>query len=1332
MPSLLLANRGGAWRRCLNCFCAVLGLALSNALADEPADKFFDATHVWSIHLELVPDEYRALQPAAGFGFPGGPPPAGGPETAPPTANTDGETPRATESNLFGVAFPWVRAEMTVGGESSGTIGLRYAGDAGYLAAAGNLKRPLKFEFERFGGRPFRGLRAINLHAGALDPSKLRESVALAAFRAAAVPAPCTTLAEVTLTVPGEYDRALLGLYTVVEEVDGAFLEDRLGTAEGLRLKPQFLRDIEYLGEDFAAYRNQYRPLAEPTAAEAGRVVAFARLVQQASDEQFRREIGDYLDVEAFLRFMAANALTSNLESFFALGHNYHLHLHPQSHRFAFIPGDLEFSLANFLLMGTAEQLMDLSLTRPYPGECRLAERLLAIDDVSARYRQIVAELSSGALAPEWWLAQVEALEDAADGPLARENEARTARGEPAPGFGPSAVPGAVIPTPPDLRTFVAARAESVAAQLAGQREGYVPQFNFGPPAGGPGGATELPPLEAATIGEVVQAPPEFDVTLYAAPPEVGYPVAVAAAASGELWVAVDEQGSLGRTPGGGKVLRCRDDDGDGRADRIDVFAQMEHPRGLVVQGSTVWVLHPPSLSVYHDDDGDGAVDREELLVTGLTSELIDTRGGDHTTNGIRLGLDGWIYIAVGDYGVPLATSADGETVTLRGGGILRVRPDGTELEVFATGLRNPFDLAFSPQLDLFTRDNTNDGAGWDVRVSQLWQSAAYGYTQLYANFADEIMPPLGQFGGGGGTGALWIDDPHWPATYRGLYTGDWGRSEVYRHPLRPRGATYDLEQEVFLAIPRPTGMDIDGHGRLYVASWRGGEASVNVGPNVGFVARIAPRGLKDEPWSDVRELLLEQLLALLSEPNAVDRLHAQREIIRRGRTAECSAALVALAADPAAAQPARVAAIFALKQLEGAGAHPLLLELLGDADVREFALRALADRKSELVGLDPAPFVSALADPAPRVQAQALIALGRLGDVSVAASIIPQTSRADGSSLPTGEPIHAQPDAGRVVPHLAVRTLIALRASAACLEALDGPYAAGALQALRSMHDEPTVEGLISVLGTVRSTELRLAILSTLIRLYRREAPYDGTWWGIRPDNTGPYYDPVEWELSPRIGAVVTSAVLDADEETAAFLRGELVRHQVRLPGLPDTGDTPLPVVAEEPLVLRPADPNDPNQIGNLAYETAARRALAGQGDALRGKELFAGQACRACHTDADGQSPKGPHLVDIGKRYRPAELVESILRPSAKTAQGYESYAFVMDYGKVYTGFVVRESARTVQVREANGLPVELEKDAIEERQRQEKSAMPEGMVNNLTPEQLADLVAYLQSLD
>lgn len=1296
---------------------------------------------VVKVHLELAAAEFDAMQPppAPGFGGlgfgpggpgfgPGGPgapgfgPGGGGPgprEVRPP------EAARERERNVFGTEFPWAAARVTVDDVRFENAQVRYAGDITYVVSARGLKRPLKI---RLGDQAFDGITAFHLHAMPLDPSKAREAVALAAFRAIGVPAPRSAFAEVTLTVPGRFEREFLGLYTLVEDTTAASTDRWLGARNGLVMRPAGMRGLDYLGQDWAAYQRQYQPHREATAEEQQRVIELVRLIYQAPDDEFHARIDSLLDLDAFLRFLAANALTANLESFFALGTNYSLYLHPETHKFYFLPGDLEFSLANFLLMGSAEELMDLRITKPYPGENRIADRLLAHPPTRERYLKLVSELASTTFTKEQLLENIAAVRRATGAAVARELEAARVRGEPPAGFGgpPGAPP---LPAPPDLETFADRRTRSIAEQLAGSRPGFEPRpFGFGPPAPprNPSG-----PISEQTFRENVEVPDEFDVELFAAPPQVSYPVAIATSPTGEIYVASDEQGSLGRTPGGGKILRCVDEDDDGRVDRVTVFASVDHPRGVFYRDGSVWVMHPPTLSVFRDLDGDGVADTQEELVTGLTTSLIDERGGDHTTNCVRMGIDGWLYIGVGDYGIKEARGRDGRTISLRGGGVVRVRPDGTELEIYCRGLRNPFDLAIDPFVNLFTRDNTNDGAGWDTRIMHLLQSAQYGYTQLYANFTDEIMPPLGTYGGGGGTGALYLQNPYWPAPYRDvLLTGDWGRSEIYRHELHPNGPTFELDQQVFVKLPRATGMDIDTRGRLYAASWWGGEASVFVGPHVGFIARITPKNLDAPPPMQLKQASFEQLIEYLADRDAVRRLHAQGEILARGRGAASSAALMKLASAADLPLEARVAAVYTLQQLDGVQSRARLLELARDPVLRPHVLRALTDRAELLEGLEAPPFLEALADESPLTRAQALISLARLGIGAAAPAIVPLTSRPAGSKPPTTPSLQNQPDPDRVIPHLAVQSLVALRAIDACLEALDGPHWQGALWALRHMHEPAAVEGLIERLRTTRDAERRREILTALIRLYHREADYDGSWWGIRPDNTGPYYDRVEWEMSRRIAAVVTAAVLDSEPEDADYLKRQLARHLVSLPGI-ELADQRESAADEKPIELPAADPNNPRQIGNLAYDATVRETLAVRGDAARGEALFRSQSCIACHTTADGQKPKGPHLADIGKRYKPEELLESILRPSAKLAQGYETYVFEMTDGRVFTGFVVGSRADAVMIREPNSVERALARDEIESRTQQAVSAMPEQLVANLTPEQLADLIAYLQSL-
>src|SRR5262249_6184034 len=157
---------------------------------------------------------------------------------------------------------------------------------------------------------------------------------------------------------------------------------------------------------------------------------------------------------------------TANLESFFALGHNYHLYLDPRSSKFVFLPGDLEFSFANFLLMGSADQVMNLSLTKPYPGENKLPDRLLAIKAVNEKYQSLLKELTATVFTKERLLQEAETIEKLTKEVREKEAKAVAARSEPPSGFGGPGGPG---PQAPDVTRFVEKRMASITDQLAGK-----------------------------------------------------------------------------------------------------------------------------------------------------------------------------------------------------------------------------------------------------------------------------------------------------------------------------------------------------------------------------------------------------------------------------------------------------------------------------------------------------------------------------------------------------------------------------------------------------------------------------------------------------------------------------------------------------------------------------------------------------------------------------------------------------------------------------------------------------------------------------------------------
>ena len=870
----------------------------------------------------------------------------------------------------------------------------------------------------------------------------------------------------------------------------------------------------------------------------------------------------------------------------------------------------------------------------------------------------------------------------------------------------------------------------------------------------------DLPPLpegaasgaEGAASIEDVKAPEGFDVSLFAGPPQVTYPVCITTSVDGEVFVGVDEQGSLGKEPGRGKIVRCIDTDGDGKADKFNDFAKMDHPRGLVYDNGSMWVLHPPFLSVFRDTNGDGTSDESEVLIEGISTDEVNKRGADHTTNGIRMGIDGWIYIAVGDFGFNKAVAKDGTTLSKRGGGVVRIRPDGTEMEVFSWGQRNIVDIAIDPSMNVFTRDNTNDGGGWDIRLSHVMQTANYGYPSQYINFSEEIMPPLADYGGGSGCGALYFQDDRWPAPYNDmLLTCDWGRSEVFSHVLPHNGATFDAQQDTFLKIPRPTDADADASGRLFVTSWKNGGFSFER-PDVGFVAMITPSNYVAHPVAipsasghasalrveALQDLDTQSLVELLKSPSDALRLASgralalrdSRDVARRADALPLADALVALAKDRAASLNSRIAAVWTLRQANWDAFKAAFSSLLIDADLREHVIRAAADRKSQMEKGLFSPIFSKLDDSDPRVRAAAIVAMGRFGDARAAKQLLALTERTQPAEKTEGD-AWRKADPGRVIPHLAIKALTDVKAIDACLEALSGPLRSGAIATLKQLHDPKTVDGLFKVLSTSRDEALRREVWTTLIRLYHQEGEFtleSPKWWGTRPDTTGPYYDRQKWSESDRIAEAVKVAMAEADESLKTHLTEQLKKHVVNLDGL--SADVAMKE-EEKAIVLPKADPNDPNAIANLLFDAVATRAAATAGDVEKGRMLFRQQSCINCHTFANGQQPKGPHLVDIGKRYKRAELIESIVQPSKKIAQGFDTWAIAMDDGKIYTGFIVLESAETVTLRDATGISHELIQDQIEDRVKQEISMMPQGIVGNLSPEQLADLLAYLESL-
>ncbi|MDF9799914.1 putative heme-binding domain-containing protein [Catalinimonas alkaloidigena] len=876
----------------------------------------------------------------------------------------------------------------------------------------------------------------------------------------------------------------------------------------------------------------------------------------------------------------------------------------------------------------------------------------------------------------------------------------------------------------------------------------------------------QVPPCEGVDTTEAMRItdsltqslkwPEELELTYFAGPDITPSPACLAVAPTGEVFAGVDMMGSLGKDPDKGAIIKLVDCNHDGVADSHTEFAKVDNPRGIIPIGDQVFVLHTTfsketgkasgmDLVVFKDTDHDGVADGpSEPLIQNISSpKFLQDRGTDHATNGIRMGIDGWIYIAVGDFGFHEAMDRSGKKMTMLGGGIVRVRPDGKEMEVYTHGMRNIYDVAIDPYMNIFARGNTNDGGGWNIRFSHQIQSGEYGYPVLFKHFTEEIIPALVDVGGGSGTGSLFMDDPHWPQKYNQVpMMADWGRNQLYIHRVTEDGASFTQEQEEFISLPQITDLDIDGSGRLFLSAWDG--AGYKGDSSKGFIVRTVPKDWEYTPFPDIKEASEKQLASLLNSESAVARLHAQQELLTRPKEDAAEAAWN-VAANQSIPLYARVAGIFTYAQVAGEEGVDNLVNLVSDRDVKEFALRALADRKPYVENVPLEPFVQSLKDTSVRIQAAAIVGLGRLGHKEAARALleIPVPDSFVAPAKGTEGP-HASPNAAIVPAHLAVRALVALNAVDACVDAIGTENSTLALWALRYMHEPKAVEGLIAayeaaddislnneLVSTSNSSNsgdaLKKEILTTLSRLYQKEAPYDGSWWwSTRPDTHGPYYKAESWEASPEIKALLVKERNKVNAQGKVFFAGLNAKHRM---GISEFGGEEVVAAKEEEVKVDLAKiSNEKGQIGKSSIEDIMLALDEVKGDPELGKTLFTKQGCVACHSISTNETMKGPFMGQIGSIMTREQIAESILKPNASISQGFASVYIKTKDGKNITGFVSEESAEKMVVRNITGQVFNVNKEDIETREELETSMMPPGLANSLSFEEFASLVNFL----
>jgi putative heme-binding domain-containing protein len=297
----------------------------------------------------------------------------------------------------------------------------------------------------------------------------------------------------------------------------------------------------------------------------------------------------------------------------------------------------------------------------------------------------------------------------------------------------------------------------------------------------------------------------------------------------------------------------------------------------------------------------------------------------DHVPANFRLGMDGYFYVATGDKGLHGAKGTDGSTIEMNTGGIFRIKPDGSGLEVFSHGVRNILDVAMNEEDELFTYDNT-DEHDWMGRFTHMQEAGFYGYPHDFKPRRPYTLWMMHDFGAGAATGAFAYTEDALPKEYHGnVFIADFGKRQVTRVVVEREGATYKVKSsaEMFPNPPadfRPVGITGGADGKsIYICDWQHRDEKENVA--VGRLWRLTWQGADESApkpaWylraargEKVTEVSKEDLEKGLGHPARAVRMAAQRTLATRQDSGE---GLKRLLNDAGANDLARMHALWAL-----------------------------------------------------------------------------------------------------------------------------------------------------------------------------------------------------------------------------------------------------------------------------------------------------------------------------------------------------------------------------------------------------------------------------------
>lgn len=529
-------------------------------------------------------------------------------------------------------------------------------------------------------------------------------------------------------------------------------------------------------------------------------------------------------------------------------------------------------------------------------------------------------------------------------------------------------------------------------------------------------------PLDPQTSLSRLALPDGLEARLFASEPLIAEPIALTFDERGRVWIAETLDYPNERKDEGGRdrISILEDTDGDGRADGSTVFAEgLSIPTGLVHTPEGLVVVQAPHTLLLLDHDGDDRADEQRVLFSGWGTG--DTHAGP---SNLRLGPDGWVWGTVGYSGF---RGAVGGVEHRFGQGVLRFRPDGSELEYVAPTTNNTWGLGISEEFDVFAstaNGNPSVHAVIPNRYYEAVEGLAPGALRTIAETTlfHAVNPSVRQVDYHG---------RHTAAAGHGLYTGRllperyWNRVAFVAEPTGGLVARLELEPQgsSFIARDRwnllasddqwtsPIVAETGPCGAVWIIDWYSFVVQHNPTPP-GFengagnayvtplrdqqrarIWRVVPGGSHPAPVSSLAGRSLSELVAALRSDTLERRTTAQRLLVERHDPGPRGEQLISLLLDLAEEAeldgtgnaPAALHALWTLEQL-GALEDDSLSERAEDVLVRSLRSPAPGLRRAAIqllprneLGRDLLLSAGLLEDQDGRVVVAALLALSEM-----------------------------------------------------------------------------------------------------------------------------------------------------------------------------------------------------------------------------------------------------------------------------------------------------------------------------------------------------------------